>query len=415
MPLLTYEQARPWAKAIKSQVLIRAMPPWFADPKHGRFINDRALKQTEIDTIGAWADGGATEGDPDHAPPPVRWPDQGWLIKPDVVVSLPDYPVPARGVLEWETIAIPSPFKGDTWVTSTEILPSEPSVVHHICFDFVAHKPDVVYNRYEWAEVPRDADGVQVRPGLISRLAERVVSSNAVLMREVGSTEVKRRPGRPTLGTSSRNCYVPGMSTHDYRPHGAAKLVPAGFDIVLTVHYTANGKAVVDKSRLGFTVARQPPARKFVHISASGANSASGFAIPPNEPNYLAPPVDIEIKRDVELVWLWPHMHMRGKDVTYTLVFPDGRREIVLRVPRYDFNWQLPYMTSISVPKGSRMHVEAHYDNSRNNRANPNPNTWVYPGKQSWEEMFTPAFGLIVGRDVDERQLTSRYVREEEG
>src|SRR5213594_4038481 len=159
MSLISYQEARPWAKAIKAAVTQRKMPPWYADPNYGHFVNDRSLKQSEIDTLAKWADNGAVGGDPKDAPPPIEWPTGGWGIRPDVVVDLPAYDVPAKGVLEWELIALPSPFKGETWITSMEILPGDASVVHHVCFSFETHKPTTVYNRYEWVQVPRDATG----------------------------------------------------------------------------------------------------------------------------------------------------------------------------------------------------------------------------------------------------------------
>src|ERR1700675_4961031 len=159
MSLLTYKEARPWAKAMKAAVVARKMPPWFADQKYGHFVNDRSLKQSEIETIAKWADSGATEGNPKDAPAPVQWPQDGWSIQPEVVMDLPPHEVPAKGVLEWELIALPGPFKTDTWVTSMEILPGDASVVHHICFSFEKPKPTTVYNRYEWVRVPRDETG----------------------------------------------------------------------------------------------------------------------------------------------------------------------------------------------------------------------------------------------------------------
>jgi hypothetical protein len=152
--MLNYKEMRPWAKAIKAAVVERKMPPWFADPKYGHFNNDRSLKQSEIDTIVAWVDGGGVAGDEKEAPPPIQWPEGGWQIKPDVPVDLPPFQVPARGIKEWEQLAIPGPFKEDTWVTSVEIMPGEPSVVHHLCFNFEVHKPTTEYNVYEWMEVP---------------------------------------------------------------------------------------------------------------------------------------------------------------------------------------------------------------------------------------------------------------------
>jgi mono/diheme cytochrome c family protein len=146
--LLDYQSARPWAKAIKSAVAARKMPPWFASPEYGHFNNDRSLNQEEIDTIVAWVNNGAPAGDPANAPPPVQWPEGGWTIKPDVTVELPPYPVPATGIKEWEQLAIPAPFKEDTWVTSVEIRPGAMAVVHHLCFDFAKHKPTTPYNVY---------------------------------------------------------------------------------------------------------------------------------------------------------------------------------------------------------------------------------------------------------------------------
>lgn len=124
MSLITYKDARPWAKAIKAAVILKKMPPWFADPKYGHFTNDRSLKQSEIDTLVKWVDTGVLEGDPKDAPVPIDWPKGGWAIQPDIVMDLPPHDVPAEGVLEWELIALPAPFKSDTWLTSLEILPA---------------------------------------------------------------------------------------------------------------------------------------------------------------------------------------------------------------------------------------------------------------------------------------------------
>src|SRR5271169_2508353 len=194
MSLLSYQEARPWAKAIKAAVTERKMPPWFADPKYGHFINDRSLKQSDLDTLVKWADSGAQEGDPKDAPAPVQWPKDGWQIQPEIVMDLPPHEVPAKGVLEWELIAFPVPFKGDAWVTSMELLPSEAAVVHHICFSFEKHKPSTVYNRYEWVAVPRDGSG-NPTPGNsgFGELPNMITAT-----RNVGGTEVKLRQGHPT-------------------------------------------------------------------------------------------------------------------------------------------------------------------------------------------------------------------------
>jgi hypothetical protein len=348
------------------------------------------------------------EGDSKDAPRPVEWPAEGWLIQPDVTVDLPPYQVPAHGIKEWEHLAIPAPFKEDTWITSVEIRPGAAAVVHHLCFDLAKHQPTTPYNVYEWVEVPRDAEGITVnRDGTTSP------PEGTVVTRAVGSTEEKRRQGRPAVGGGNEFCYLPGLPYEDYRPAHAGVFVPAGSDILLNIHYTANGLAVVDRTRIGFTVAKAAPPKKFINqrggegeaapVNARQANK--DLAIPPYAGNHPGPPAEITALKDVELVWFRPHAHVRGKSVRYTLIYPDGREEILLNVPRYDFNWQLTYRTSVKVPKGARIRVQFAYDNSAANKYNPDPSKWVYYGGQSWEEMGTPNMGFLIDRDADEKDF----------
>jgi len=381
------------------------MPPWFADPRYGHFNNDRSLTQTEIDTIVGWVNAGAPEGDPTAAPPAIEWPAGGWQIKPDVTFDLPPYPVPARGIVEWERIAFPAPFKEDTWVTSIEVVPSEPTVVHHFCMALYVHQPSWMYNTYEWTEVPRDDEGVTTNRG---ENAKEVM----VATREVGSTVVKHRMGRNILPTSGNAdfCYLPGLPYQDYRPINAALFVPAGADIVISLHYTTNGLAVTDRTKIGFTVAKTPPAKQLLFQGGEGSGKSAiapiklgksrndELAIPPYEANYVGPAQEMTFTDDVELVSLVPHAHVRGKSAQYKLIYPDGREEILLNVPRYDFNWQLMYRTSVKIPKGSKMIVQFTYDNSPGNKYNPDPSKWVYYGQQSWEEMGSPLMGFVIDR-----------------
>ena len=407
--LMDYQTARPWAKAIKSAVTSRKMPPWLANPAYGHFNNDRSLSQAEIDTIAAWANGGAPAGDAKDAPPPAQWPEGGWTAKPDVSVDLPPYNVPATGVVEWESVLIPSPFKEDTWVTSVQVLPGAPAVVHHMCFEFKKHNPALPYNVYEWMEVPRDENGdALVHDGTTGP------REGTVLRRPVGSTEVSRFKGRQTIKGSNEFCYLPGLTMEDYRPVNAGVLVPAGSDMAVDVHYTANGVATIDRTRIGFTIAKTPPPKKFINLGGgegdenpvdSRIQDNTKLAIPPYDGNYPGPPADIVFKKDTELVWFRPHAHVRAKSARYTLIYPDGREEIVLDVPHYDFNWQLTYRTSLKVPKGSRMHVQFTYDNSASNKYNPDPSKWVYYGGQSWEEMGTPNMGFLVDRSAKEEDI----------
>lgn len=394
MSLLTYDEARPWARAIKAKVESRQMPPWFADPQHGQFANDRSLPQHDVDTIVKWVDGGAAQGHPKDAPSAIEWPADGWQIKPDLIVRGPEFRVPARpekNVIEWTTMVFPSGFTKDTWVTSMELKPSDLSVTHHICITFQPHRPTVKYYVMNWQESLRDEEGVAIK-----QEGRQAPPANA-------------RPGAGGAPGSVAGavtgggffCYVPGVQADDYRPYGAAKLIPANSDISIQVHYTPSGKEVVDRPLIGFTVADAPPNKQWISygISGGGAN----FAIPPNEGNYASPPMEMEFNTDVELVQMMPHMHLRGKDMTYHLVYPDGRDEIVLNVPRYDFNWQIVYqpMKPIRIPKGAKLHVEAHFNNATTNKFNPNPNQTVYIGRMTWEEMMAPFFGILVDATIN--------------
>ena len=405
--MLTYKETRPWARAIKQAVLTRAMPPWFADSRYGHFNNNRSLEQSEIDLIAAWVDGGAPEGNPTDAPRTVAWPEGGWQIKPDVAFDLPPYPVPAKGIVEWERIAFAAPFKEDTWVTSVEILPGVPAVVHHLCFGFQKHRPTTPYGVYQWMEVPRDENGNMVKvDGTTTGPRQGIV-----LSRNAGSTEVTRRAGSPDFFHEGTNefCYLPGLPYEDYRPVDAGMFVPAGSDMIVSLHYTTTGLAVVDRSRIGFTVSQTPPRKKFLpQDGAEGENppvarqqANASLAIPPFAENHPGPVAEIAFLKDVELVWFRPHAHVRGKTVRYTLIHPDGREETVLYVPNYNFNWQLTYRTSIPIKTGSKMRVQFTYDNSTKNKYNPDPSAWVRYGGQSWEEMGTPNMGFLVHQEED--------------
>ena len=379
MPLLNYASARPWAKAIKAAVITRKMPPWYADPRFGHFTNDRSLKQSDIDTIVNWVDHGSAPGDPKGAPPPIDWPPDGWQIQPDVIVHGPAYDVPARGIIEWTWVVIPSPFQEDTWVTSVEVRPSAPAVTHHICLAYKKHTPEVVYDKPIWQDRPRDEHGDEI--------------------------EDRRPDGRPkTLAVAFmlaftnglEDCYEPGRAPSDFRPYHAAKLIPASTDIAIQMHFSPNGTAVTNRVEIGFTIAKVPPQRRYLALSASAPQDHETFAIPANDPNWESPPIDLEFQRDVELAGLMPHMHLRGKDMSFELQFPDGRRQTILKVPNYDFNWQIWYGTSVRAPAGTRMHIAAHYDNSANNKNNPDPNKIVYYGDMTWDEMMFPSYGVVV-------------------
>ncbi len=392
MSLLTYDSARPWAKAIKNAVTSRKMPPWFASPEVGHFSNDKSLKQDDIDTIVKWVDAGAPQGDPKDAPAPVQWPDGGWQIKPDIIVEGPSYNVPAKSIVEWQWIPVPTGFTKDTWVTSIEVLPEQIPVTHHICLSFRPHTPDVKYgvSVFNKPNIERDADGVEIKKdGPTAAQQQGAASFQAAV-----------------VGGAIEECYEPGRGPADFRPYGAAKLIPAGTDVWVNLHYTPNGIAVIDHIKVGFTVAKETPKKRYLALSTSATQDRTQFAIPPFDGNYQAPPAIATFAEDVTLVGLMPHMHVRGKSATFYLDYPDGHTEKVLDVPRYDFNWQQWYDMSLKIPKGTKLRVIAHYDNSPNNKFNPDPSKTVYYGDQTWEEMHFPSFGVV----VDDLSLDARKV-----
>ncbi|PYU18472.1 MAG: hypothetical protein DMG30_27615 [Acidobacteria bacterium] len=301
-----------------------------------------------------------------------------------IVLDGPEFDVPASGVIDWFWVAIPSNFTKDIWITSIQFQPLDPAVVHHIGITFVPHSPEVKYSEPIWDRVQRDADLITI-PG--QPFLQNVVTRNGV-------------------GGREQDTYVPGHTISDYRRYNAARLIPANTDVYLNLHYTPNGHPLRSHVRVGFTVAKEAPKRQVLMVMVSAPSDREHFRIPANDADWISPPGEATFARDVEIFSMMPHMHVRGKSMTYTLTYPDGKQETVLNVPRYDFNWQPEYNTSIKVPKGSKLRVDAHFDNSASNRYNPNPNRDVFYGEQTWEEMMTGYVGVIVDDpNLDPRQL----------
>lgn len=372
MPLLTYEQARPWAKAIKEAVLLKKMPPWFADPHYGKFVNDRSLSRKEIDTLVAWADAGAPEGDPADLPKPVRFID-GWNIgTPDVEFAVPEIQVPASGTIEYQYVVIPTTFDKDKWVQLAEVRPGNRAVLHHV----------IAFIRDPKSEWMKDA-----RPGVpfIPRKDEK------------GET----RRNEDGFGGEFLVGYAPGTMPETLAP-GQAKLVKAGSDIVFQMHYTANGKPATDATRIGLIFARETPKERVMTLAAVNDK----FVIPAGAASYGADS-EFEMGTEAKLVAMLPHMHLRGKDFKYRLVYPTGESETILSVPRYSFSWQLSYYPAkqIVLPKGTKIQCTAHWDNSANNASNPDPNKEVRWGDQSWDEMMIGFFDVAFDANMDVRKL----------
>ena len=371
MSLVTYQDARPWAKAIKSALLTHQMPPWFADPKVGHFANDRSMKEADIQTIVAWADNGAPEGNPADAPAPLTFQD-GWNLKPDLVIEMPrDFQIQATGTINYQYIRVKGNIAQDLWVSEAEMRPSNPAVLHH-------GKVWVVPPGSHWME---NAEyGVPYENGMGRNLAEE---------------------GNDILGK-----FNPGLGAQTFEVNGSAKLVPKGSDFVFELHYTATGKPTTDRSKLGLVLAKTAPTSRYF---LSSGPSASNLVIPPGDGNAeVVSEVTVGLP-DAKLVYAQPHMHLRGKDFELRAIYPTGEMETLFRA-RFDFNWQLGYQFAkpIPLPEGTRLLGISHFDNSVNNRFNPDPGKEVRWGPQNWDEMSNCFVGLVFGVNDDAARLFYR-------
>jgi hypothetical protein len=352
MAFLTYEQTRPWAKAIREAVTLKKMPPWLADSHYGKFSNDRSLSQQEIESLAAWAENGARAGDRRGAPKPASFVD-GWNIgKPDAVLEMAaQYQIPANGAIEYQHFLVPTRFTEDKWIQALEMRPGSRASVHHAA--------------------------IFVRPPGSKWIPD---------LKEGEPYGTKNQ--RWFLGRSSDDellgFYVPGGMPYVLKA-GQAKFIKAGSDLIFQIHYTSTGKPALDRSRVGLVFADKPPAERVYSLTITNTK----LVIPPMTADF---PFEAEFRlpRDVTLIGLNPHMHLRGKSFEFRVIYPDGRSEILLRVPKYSFSWQLYYylQEQIKLPAGTRIECHATYDNSPNNPENPDPRAEVRWGDQSWEEML---------------------------
>jgi hypothetical protein len=382
MPLLTYEGVRPWAKSIKEAVLTKKMPPWFADPQYGHFMDDRRMSDAEIHTLAAWVDAGAPEGDAKDKPAPRQFAD-GWNIRPDLVFQMPQpYKVPAQGTIEYTYIVVSKPFEKDTWVVAGEIRPTNRAVVHHVIAT-VRPKGSI------WMK-PAQLGAEPYAPGP-NRVQDLI-------------QQVKDSGGKASIDNEFLVGYVPGMQPQRFDIDHSAKLIPAGADLVLEVHYTTNGQPTEDQTKVGLELATQPPQRQFLSITAAQTN----LTIRPGDANAEAV-AKLTFAQPVDFVYMQPHMHLRGKDMTIRSVYPTGESETLLSVPRYDFHWQIVYYEQkpIHMPKGTRLELTAHWDNSANNKWNPDPTATIHWGDQSWQEMLAAPMAVIIDRSVDPKTVVS--------
>jgi mono/diheme cytochrome c family protein len=358
MSLISYQEVRPWARAIRDKVSSGAMPPWHAESLPGTFENERRLTSPERDLINRWVEAGAPEGDALSLPSPPRFED-GWGIgRPDAIFEMAeDYPVPARGTIEYENFYIPTNFTTTQWLKAIEVRPGNRPLVHHVLVYYQAP-----------ASGPAGPPVLGLNP-----------EHNRLPRREPGLRPTQRPVGPSRLIAT----FAPGTDPQVFRD-GTALRLEAGGVLQLQLHYSTNGTAGTDRTKVGMVLAKAAPAQE---IRATAFLNAT-LSIPPGATEHR---VDTELgfQQDAVLWGLFPHTHVRGKRWSYTLALPDGSERVILSVPRYDFNWQTFYMFKqpIAAPKGSRLVSSAWYDNSEANRFNPDPKVTVKWGDQTWEEM----------------------------
>jgi hypothetical protein len=379
MPLLTYEQTRPWAKAIRETVKLKKMPPWFAEAAHGTFENDRSLSSAEIATISSWVEQGAPEGNPKDAPKPLAFVD-GWRIgTPDAIIQMPTaFELPASGALDYQFVALPSGFTEDKWVEQLEVRPGNRAVVHHV----------VVYAREPGSPMYKN-----LKPGIPSPVPNSGIRNRTP---DDGTGIWSIQTGAEIVCT-----YVPGGEPCKARP-GQARLIKAGSDLLFQLHYTPNGKPASDLTRIGLVFAKERPKERVRTMLVLNPN----LRIPPGVANHRVD-ARVTLNAPATLTSLFPHMHYRGKSFEYRAVYPTGESELLLKVPRYDFNWQMTYYFDKPrvLPKGATIECIAHYDNSPNNPANPDSKAEVLWGDQSWEEMLAGFVDLAFDVNMDPSEL----------
>ncbi len=366
--VLTYKDVRPWARSIREKVITREMPPWYADPRYGHFKNEARLGKKDIDTIVAWADQGAKEGDPKDLPALPGFV-EGWRIgKPDQVFSMTEeYIIKPDDPDNYVYFVVPTEFKQDRWIQAAEIRPSNKKVVHHV----IAH-----------ILTPQAIAGSRRRGAQADRRAE---NEQPIFYKEGGLARVKL--------------------------DAMAKRIPAGSKIVLQVHYSrfrgALDKPERDRTSVGLIFAKEPPPNRVVTLTIPN----HFFKIPAGADDHEVTAA-YTFDQDVQLVDYMPHMHLRGKQMKYEVIYPGGKRETLLWVPKFNFNWQTVYRLKepIMIPKGTRMIITAHFDNSSKNKYNPDPGKPVRWGDPTYDEMMIGWMDYVVPNSA-KRDAAAKQVK----
>ena len=375
MPLSTYEQVRPVARAIGDAVRRKTMPPWFADSQFGSFANDPSLTPREITIIESWAAANAPAGSPAEAPPARRWA-KGWMIpQPDLIVPMrKPVAIPAHGDVEYTYEIVPTGFTEGKWVQMSEIRPTSPENVHHA----------VVYIR------PPGSTWLRSAPIGVPFTASDM-------------TDEQDRHDTHMTTADILLVYAPGSSPDNW-PAGMAKFIPAGSDLVFQMHYTTHGHASSDRTSIGIIFAKSTPKQRVLTLQLTNDR----FVIPPGVDDYRVE-VHGSIPNDALLLSFFPHMHLRGKQFDYNILRPGETAETLLRV-HYNFYWQLSYRLAEPLPlkAGTILQAVALFDNSKKNPHNPDPDAAVYWGDQTYDEMMVGFFDVAVRADMDKTRYFIR-------
>ncbi len=395
MSLMTYKDTRPWARSIREAVVQRKMPPWHADPKVGNFLNDARLNDSEIATIDAWVRIGTPEGDAKDLPPPPVFA-QGWHIKPDLVLPIPEFTVPGGSQDDYEYIYVPTNFTEDKWVQAAEVLPGDRRVVHHATVSVIA-ADKVAKKEEENAKSDAGEDKYHYRTGRVLHLRR-----DAPVVDDGCSSP----DGGGVPGESSGylnivpGIYLPGHLA-ETRPAGYALRIPAGSYLQFQVHYSNHtGDDVKDSTSIGLVFAKEPVKHEIAQYEIWN----NLFLIPPGDENHRVTSC-YTLPKDVTAVAYTAHMHFRGKSMTTEAFYPDGRHEVILNVPHYDFRWQETYFLKhqFLLPKGTKLVTTAYFDNSFNNAQNPDPSKAIRWGEPSDEEMMGFWLQFADPNPVDEK------------
>ncbi len=379
MPFENYKETRNYAAAIEKATQNRTMPPWFADKNIGKFSNDPSLSGEEIEQLTSWVKAGAPEGHASEAPPERKWTGRWTIPVPDVQVRMAQaVKIPADGEIDYTYEIMPTLFREGRWVQRSEILPGMPQNVHHAVV--YVRPPESKWLRHAPVEKPFTASMLSTERDR----AEAMWTDSDILL-----------------------VYAPG-SAPDNWPAGMAKYIPAGSDLVFQMHYTSNGKASEDETRIGLIFAKKPPVKRVLTLQLTNDH----FAIPPGAPNYRVEARGT-IPNDALLLGFFPHMHLRGKQFEYNIVHPDKSIEPLLRVD-YHFHWQMTYQLAEprELKSGTELQAVARFDNSRQNMHNPDPEAEVRWGEQTSDEMMVGFFDVAVGADFDKPRFFERENRE---